>query len=115
MALDDSLTADARSGSMAVVPGLRAKSGGADFSVVCSDVIYPAGEAGDYSAKFYAPYANLPGPIYAIPGNHDWYDRLVGFMTHFCDARAAPKAGVGRAADSGAGSPTVCGERSGRS
>jgi hypothetical protein len=82
---------------MAVVPGLLAMSQGADFSVICSDVIYPAGEAADYSAKFYAPYKSLPGPIYAIPGNHDWYDRLVGFMTHFCDAHAAPPAAVGQA------------------
>jgi hypothetical protein len=81
---------------MAVVPGLLTMSEGAHFSVICSDVIYPAGEAADYAAKFYAPYRDLPGPIYAIPGNHDWYDRLVGFMTHFCDARAAPAAGVGR-------------------
>jgi hypothetical protein len=81
---------------MAVVPGLLAMSEGADFSVICSDVIYPAGEAADYSAKFYAPYKSLPGPIYAIPGNHDWYDRLVGFMTHFCDARSAPPPGVGK-------------------
>jgi Calcineurin-like phosphoesterase len=80
---------------MAVVPGLVAMSEGADFSVICSDVIYPAGEAADYAAKFYAPYKKLPGPIYAIPGNHDWYDRLVGFMTHFCDAVAAPPPGVG--------------------
>ena len=80
---------------MAVVPGLLAMSEGIAFSVICSDVIYPAGEAGDYDAKFYAPYRDLPGPIYAIPGNHDWYDRLVGFMTHFCDAPAAPHARVG--------------------
>jgi hypothetical protein len=83
---------------MAVVPGLLAMSDGADFSVICSDVIYPAGEAADYAAKFYAPYSGLPGPIYAIPGNHDWYDRLVGFMTHFCDAQSAPppRTGSGR-------------------
>jgi hypothetical protein len=89
-------TGEGDGSQMAVVPGLLAMSGGADFSVICSDVIYPAGEAGDYSAKFYAPYQDLPGPVYAIPGNHDWYDRLVGFMTHFCDARAAPPAGVGK-------------------
>ncbi len=89
-------TGEGDGSQMAVVPGLLAMSEGADFSVICSDVIYPAGEAADYSAKFYAPYRNLPGPIYAIPGNHDWYDRLVGFMTHFCDARAAPPAGVGK-------------------
>ena len=89
-------TGEGDGSQMAVVPGLEVMSEGIDFGVVCSDVIYPAGEAADYAAKFYAPYQGLPGPIYAIPGNHDWYDRLVGFMTHFCDAQAAPAANVGR-------------------
>jgi hypothetical protein len=88
-------TGEGDGSQMAVVPGLLAKSGGVDFSVICSDVIYPAGEAADYAAKFYAPYKDLPGPIYALPGNHDWYDRCVGFMTHFCDATQAPPRGVG--------------------
>lgn len=89
-------TGEGDGSQMAVVPGLRAMSEGADFSIICSDVIYPAGEAADYPAKFYTPYQELPGPIYAIPGNHDWYDRLVGFMTHFCDVRSAPAADVGK-------------------
>jgi Calcineurin-like phosphoesterase len=89
-------TGEGDGSQMAVVPGLRAMSEGADFSVICSDAIYPAGEAADYSAKFYEPYKDLPGPIYAIPGNHDWCDRLVGFMTHFCDTHTAPPPGVGR-------------------
>jgi hypothetical protein len=90
-------TGEGDGSQMAVVPGLLATGDGAHFTVICSDVIYPAGEAADYAAKFYAPYKELPGPVYAIPGNHDWYDRLVGFMTHFCDAVEAPPAGVGRA------------------
>ena len=49
-----------------------------------SDVIYPAGDVNEYEDKFFWPYRDLPGPIYAIPGNHDWYDGLHGFMTHFC-------------------------------
>jgi len=89
-------TGEGDGSQMAVVPGLLAMSAGADFSIICSDVIYPAGEAADYPAKFYTPYSGLPGPIYAVPGNHDWYDRLVGFMTHFCDARSAPLDSVGR-------------------
>ena len=80
----------------AVVPGLLVAGVGADFTVICSDVIYPAGDAGDYPGKFYRPYARVPGPIYALPGNHDWYDRLTGFMTHFCGATRAPGRGVGR-------------------
>jgi hypothetical protein len=89
-------TGEGDGSQMAVVPGLVAMSQGSDFSVICSDVIYPAGDAADYAAKFYAPYKDLPGPIYAVPGNHDWYDRLVGFMSHFCDAREAPARDAGK-------------------
>ena len=81
---------------MAVVPGLLERAAGAAFTVICSDVIYPAGEAADYPAKFHVPYAGLEGPIYGLPGNHDWYDRLVGFMTTFCGAAGAPPADTGR-------------------
>jgi hypothetical protein len=52
--------------------------------VVCSDVIYPAGGVGEYADKFYRPYSRYPAPIYGVPGNHDWYDDLTGFMLHFC-------------------------------
>jgi hypothetical protein len=62
------------------------QAAGTDFTYICSDVIYPAGDVNDYYDKFFWPYQNLPGPIYAIPGNHDWYDGLHGFMAHFCDA-----------------------------
>jgi hypothetical protein len=89
-------TGEGDGSQMAVVPGFGVMSSGSDFTMICSDVIYPAGESGDYQAKFYVPYEAVPGPIYALPGNHDWYDRLVGFMTHFCDATAAPPAGTGR-------------------
>jgi hypothetical protein len=54
-----------------------------------TDDILPAalnGEmAHEYREKFYVPYRAYPRDIYAIPGNHDWYDELVGFMIHFCD------------------------------
>lgn len=55
----------------------------ARFVFVCSDVIYPVGRLNDYTAKFYHPYKTVPVPIYAIPGNHDWYDGLEAFMTNF--------------------------------
>jgi hypothetical protein len=66
-------------------PALR-RSDDIDFTYICSDVIYPAGDVNEYYDKFYWPYRELPGPIYAIPGNHDWYDGLHGFMAHFCGA-----------------------------
>jgi Calcineurin-like phosphoesterase len=70
----------------AVVRPLLARGRDTDFMVVCSDVIYPAGDAEDYGAKFYDPYEDYARPIYALPGNHDWYDGLVGFMYHLCGA-----------------------------
>ncbi len=70
----------------AVVKPLLARGRDTHFMVVCSDVIYPAGDAEDYEAKFYGPYEDYPSPIYALPGNHDWYDGLVGFMHHLCGA-----------------------------
>jgi hypothetical protein len=36
------------------------------------------------------PYRHYPQPIYALPGNHDWYDGLRGFMTYFCGQISAP-------------------------
>jgi hypothetical protein len=76
----------------AVVPALLSQAGGADFTVICSDVIYPTGEMGDYRSKFFRPYRGLDMPIFAIPGNHDWYDGLQGFMSHLCgiDAPESP-------------------------
>jgi hypothetical protein len=68
------------------VPAFDAASGGTEFAVIASDVIYPAGDVNEYVEKFFVPYAGYPKPIYAIPGNHDWLDGLVGFMRHFCGA-----------------------------
>ena len=46
----------------AVVPPLIAESEGTDFTVICSDVIYPAGELADYRNKFFRPYRDLDVP-----------------------------------------------------
>lgn len=77
-----------------------------DFTIISSDVIYPGGEMFDYERAFYRPNAprdrsermfayGRPGasaigelvdrspPYYAIPGNHDWYDSLHGFLNNF--------------------------------
>jgi hypothetical protein len=69
-----------------VVPALRQKRDEAQFMVILSDVIYPSGDVNDYVDGFYVPYRGLGLPIYALPGNHDWYDGLAGFMWNFCDA-----------------------------
>ncbi|WP_037679693.1 metallophosphoesterase [Streptomyces griseus] len=69
----------------AVVPGFLKIGRGTDFAVLASDVIYPVGSADDYGTKFFRPYQDYPAPIYAIPGNHDWYEDLGAFMRVFCD------------------------------
>jgi uncharacterized membrane protein HdeD (DUF308 family) len=59
------------------------------FLVISSDVIYPAGSMNDYEAKFWLPFKGVTRPVYAIPGNHDWYDALEGFAATFLEADAA--------------------------
>ena len=71
-----------------VVPGLLTEADDTAFLFVLSDVVYPAGDVNEYGDKFYRAYKDYIGSIYAIPGNHDWYDGLNGFMRHFCAARA---------------------------
>jgi hypothetical protein len=72
----------------AVVPPALRVGEDTDFMVIASDVIYPAGDSADYPEKFFRPYQGYRGPIYAIPGNHDWYDGLRGFLRVFCDLSA---------------------------
>ncbi len=69
----------------AVVPALLSQAQGISFTIICSDVIYPSGEMGDYRTRFFRPYRDLDCPIIAVPGNHDWYDGLHGFMSQLCD------------------------------
>jgi 3',5'-cyclic AMP phosphodiesterase CpdA len=59
------------------------------FVVVSSDVVYPTGSMNDYEAKFWLPFKGVTRPVYAIPGNHDWYDALEGFAATFLQPDAA--------------------------
>ncbi len=59
------------------------------FVVVSSDVVYPTGAMKDYEAKFWLPFKGCNKPVYAIPGNHDWYDALEGFAATFLNPEAA--------------------------
>lgn len=56
------------------------------FAVIVSDLIYPSGESNDYADAFYRPYQEYRKPIYGLPGNHDWYSLLTGFMWNICGA-----------------------------
>lgn len=77
------------------------------FVVISSDVVYPTGSMNDYEANFWLPFMGTTKPVYAIPGNHDWYDALEGFVATFFQpeaARAALRARV--SVDSGITSTT---------
>jgi hypothetical protein len=67
------------------------------FVVISSDVVYPVGSMKDYEAKFWLPFKGVTRPVFAIPGNHDWYDALEAFAATFLQpdaARAAIRARV---------------------
>jgi 3',5'-cyclic AMP phosphodiesterase CpdA len=77
------------------------------FVVLSSDVVYPTGAMKDYEARFWLPFKGVTKPVYAIPGNHDWYDALEGFAATFFEPRAARAAIRARiAADGGVSSTT---------
>jgi hypothetical protein len=67
------------------------------FVVISSDVVYPNGSMIDYEAKFWLPFKGVRKPVYAIPGNHDWYDALEAFLATFLEADAARTAMHARA------------------
>jgi len=80
------------------------------FVVVASDVVYPSGEMKDYEFNFHLPFKGIDKPIYAVPGNHDWYDALDGFNATFLEPGAARAAMRGRrAADHGLTTTTEAG------
>jgi 3',5'-cyclic AMP phosphodiesterase CpdA len=77
------------------------------FVVVASDVVYPTGAMRDYEARFWLPFKGVTKPVYAIPGNHDWYDALEGFVATFFEPGAARTAMRARIeADGGLSSTT---------
>jgi len=62
------------------------------FLVISSDIVYPSGALKDYEKKFWMPFKGVEKPVYAIPGNHDWYDALDGFVATFFEPSAARNA-----------------------
>ena len=63
-----------------------------DVLVFGGDEVYPTPSREEYQRRLVAPYAaafgdDEPGErphVYAIPGNHDWYDGLSAFTRLFC-------------------------------
>ena len=77
------------------------------FVVLSSDVVYPTGAMKDYESRFWLPFKGVTKPVYAIPGNHDWYDALDGFVATFFEKDAARTAIRARnAADGGLSTTT---------
>ncbi|HMQ67517.1 MAG TPA: metallophosphoesterase [Ignavibacteria bacterium] len=68
------------------------------FLIISTDIIYPSGEMKDYENKFWLPMKGVYKPVYAIPGNHDWYDALEGFTATFFEPKAAYDAMTARVA-----------------
>lgn len=72
------------------VEGLDATLPRAALLLLGGDEVYPVAEAEEYEDRFVGPYrAAIPWTeehhpdLLAIPGNHDWYDGLTGFMRIF--------------------------------
>jgi hypothetical protein len=64
------------------------------YLILAGDEVYPVGSPREYEDRFIGPYkAALPWTstdhprMLAIPGNHDWYDGLTGFMRVFGQER----------------------------
>jgi calcineurin-like phosphoesterase family protein len=83
-------TGEGDGSQFAVAEPLLSRAQDTTFLFVCSDVVYPAGGIDAYRDKLFLPYTAYRGPIYAVPGNHDWYDDATGFMYWFCGAEEAP-------------------------
>ena len=84
--------------------------------IMGGDEIYPAPSREAYREKLVAPYQEaLPAGaegdegeaphLYALPGNHDWYDGLTAFSGLFCRCHRGPPA-RGRDARSVPGRPS---------
>jgi len=69
----------------------NSSAGDPSFFFHLGDVVYYYGEGEFYYDQFYHPYKDYPGPILAIPGNHDGITHpngaasLLGFISAFCD------------------------------
>jgi hypothetical protein len=65
-----------------------------DLLVLGGDEVYPTASAEVYEDRFVGPFTSaLPWSeglwpdLYAIPGNHDWFDGLTSFMRVFCQQK----------------------------
>ena len=73
--------------------GDRTKRG--HLLVMGGDQVYPTASRDEYANRLAGPYEAAlpwvtdqePPHLFAIPGNHDWYDGLTSFIRQFCQRR----------------------------
>ena len=91
----DQMTADCRTSASSARPR---------FFYHLGDVVYNFCEPQFWFDQFYEPYRNYPGPIFAIPGNHDSFvlpgvttpnTPLETFMRNFCATKPTVTAEAG--------------------
>jgi hypothetical protein len=70
--------------------------------IMGGDQVYPDATKQEYQSRLLDPYEwafttdNPQRKLFAIPGNHDWYDGLSSFSALFCSARDRISNGQGR-------------------
>jgi hypothetical protein len=65
-----------------------------EFLIMGGDEVYPVASRDNYHQRMLAPYdaafrehGDSAPALFAIPGNHDWYDSLISFTRIFCGPR----------------------------
>ena len=90
--------------------------------IMGGDRVYPTASMREYEDRCKGPYtAALPAPppdrppptLYALPGNHDWYDGLTAFLRLFVGARAATTSAAGGPSSPARTSRSSCRTRGG--
>ncbi|HEX8529674.1 MAG TPA: hypothetical protein VF646_06610, partial [Cytophagales bacterium] len=72
-------------------PHLQYETKRGNILIMGGDQVYPTPGADGYAQRLIGPFraarsyvAHNPPSVYAIPGNHDWYDGLSAFLKLFC-------------------------------
>lgn len=66
---------------------------GGEVLIFGGDAVYPSASLKEYEERTVRPWASamrgqqVPPHLFAVPGNHDWYDGLVSFTRLFCQGR----------------------------
>lgn len=75
---------------VATASGETHQTAGGEVLIFGGDEVYPYPSKDEYAQRTEAPYAaafataGRSASVFAIPGNHDWYDSLVAFSRLFC-------------------------------